>query len=78
MGHFYTDFIQFWIMLLIFIILVPLGLMHIGGISAFSKLTETHFNLFTYGGPTLFFGAILLGIIYPLLKHGFSLPLVDE
>lgn len=66
-SDFYTDSIQFWIMLLVFIMLIPLGLSHIGGISALSSLPSSHFGLFTFAGPVVFFGAMLLGIVNALV-----------
>lgn len=67
-SDFYTDAIQFWILLLIFIMLVPLGLSHIGGISALATLPPSHFSLFTFGGPILFFGVLFLGIPFSLVS----------
>ncbi len=66
-SDFFTDAIQFWIMLIIFVMLIPLGLSHIGGISALAALPSSYFSLFTFGGPTLFFGALLLGIPFSLV-----------
>ncbi|MBI2580651.1 sodium:solute symporter family protein [Candidatus Woesearchaeota archaeon] len=67
-SDFYTDAVQFWIMLLVFILLIPIGISHIGGINALSSLPASHFNLFTFGGPLFFFGGILLGIPYALVS----------
>ena len=66
-SDFYTDAIQFWIMLLIFIMLIPFGLSHIGGINALETLPQSHFNLFAFGGPMFFFAVLLLGIPYLLV-----------
>ncbi|HLD83582.1 MAG TPA: sodium:solute symporter family protein [archaeon] len=64
----YSDFIQFWMMLLLFIMLIPLGLSRIGGLEAFRSLASSHFYLFTYGGPGLFFGVIFLAIPFSLVS----------
>lgn len=66
-SDFYTDAIQFWVMLLIFILLIPLGLSYIGGIGALASLPATHFSLFTFGGPVVFFGMLLLGIPFAIV-----------
>ncbi len=56
-----TDFIQFWIILAMFIILAIVGYNHIGSISnLLSNLPQGHLNPFAFGGVTWFVGIILL------------------
>ncbi|MCK5059933.1 MAG: sodium:solute symporter family protein [Candidatus Pacebacteria bacterium] len=56
-----TDFIQFWIILAMFIILAIVGYNHVGSISnLLSDLPQGHLNPFAFGGVTWFVGAILL------------------
>lgn len=64
-SDFYTDFIQFWLIFITFIILLPIGLSKIGGIQALSSLPNTYFNIFSFGGVPFFVGTLLLGV--PLL-----------
>ncbi len=61
-----TDFIQFWIILVTFIIMTILGYVNIGGLtSLMSKLPAGHLNPFAFGGISWFIGAILLsGFVY--------------
>lgn len=67
-GDFLTDAIQFWLILILFIILVPLALVKLGGITSLSTLPKSHFSLFTYGGPLFFFGGLLFGIPLALVS----------
>lgn len=67
-GDFYTDAVQFWLILLLFILLVPLSLNEMGGITSLSTLPESYFNLFTYGGPLFFFGGLLFGVPLALVS----------
>lgn len=57
-----TDFIQFWVILLVFISLAFLGYLHVGGAgSLISRLPEGHTYIFAFGSAPLFFSIILLG-----------------
>jgi len=57
-----TDFIQFWIILIMFIVISIIGYGHIGSISnLLSQLHQGHLNLFAFGGISWFLGAIFLG-----------------
>lgn len=56
-----TDFIQFWIILITFVIMAIFGYIHVGGFgNLFSNLPQGHLNPFGFGGITWFIGAILL------------------
>jgi len=55
-----TDFFQFWVMLLTFIILVPLAWGKAGGIQALSALPASHFDPLAFGGIIFFLGGIFL------------------
>lgn len=61
-----TDFIQFWIIFGVFIIIAIIGYNHIGSISnLLSQLPQGHLNLFAFGGVSWFVGVILLsGFLY--------------
>jgi len=61
-----TDFIQFWIIFIMFIIISIFGYFHVGGISnLISNLPKGHLNPFAFGGVGWFVGAIILsGFIY--------------
>ncbi len=56
-----TDFIQFWIIFVVFFIIAIIGYIHVGGISnLISNLPEGHLNLFAFGGVSWFVGLLLL------------------
>lgn len=61
-----TDFIQFWIILITFVIMTILGYVNISSFSnLLSKLPSGHLNPFAFGGISWFVGAILLsGFVY--------------
>lgn len=61
-----TDFIQFWIILIVFIILAFLGYSEVGGISnLLSNVPEGHLNPFGFGGIGWMVGVIVLsGFLY--------------
>ncbi|MFA6073421.1 MAG: sodium:solute symporter family protein [Candidatus Woesearchaeota archaeon] len=61
-----TDFVQFWVILIPFIVMFFLGYAKIGSISNLvHKLPEGHLNLFNFGGIAWFLGTILLsGFIF--------------
>lgn len=61
-----SDFIQFWVVLFVFIAMSIIGYLKIGGFqNLFSKLPEGHLDAFAFGGVSWFVGAILLsGFIY--------------
>ncbi|MFH1501261.1 MAG: sodium:solute symporter family protein [archaeon] len=55
-----TDFVQFWIILIIFIILAFIGFGEVGGISnLFSQLPAGHLDPFAFGGIGWFVGLML-------------------
>jgi len=56
-----TDFIQFWIIFVMFFIMAIVGYNHVGGISNLvSQLPESHLDLFAFGGVSWFVGLLLL------------------
>ncbi len=61
-----TDFIQFWIIFIMFAIMAIIGYSQVGGISnLLSQLPAGHLNPFAFGGITWFVGVILLsGFLY--------------
>ena len=61
-----TDFIQFWIILVVFGIMTIVGYSQIGGFeNLFANLPKGHLNPFAFGGVSWFIGAILLsGFVY--------------
>jgi SSS family solute:Na+ symporter len=56
----WTDFIQFWLMLLTFIILVPIAWAKAGGISALAALPAASFDPLAFGGWAFLIGGIFL------------------
>lgn len=57
-----TDFIQFWIILIVFIILAVFGYNQIGSLSSiFQSLPSGHLNPFNFNGVAWFVSAILIG-----------------
>jgi len=57
-----TDFIQFWVILLVFLSLAFLGYFHVGGAgNLISRLPEGHTDIFSFGGVPLFLSLIFLG-----------------
>lgn len=56
-----TDFIQFWIMGLTFLILVPLAWTKAGGITALKALPISYYDPFAFGGIVFFIGGLILG-----------------
>jgi len=61
-----TDFIQFWVISAMFIIIAIIGYNHVGGISnLLSQLPQGHLNPLAFGGMSWFIGVIVLsGFIY--------------
>src|SRR3989338_366438 len=61
-----TDFIQFWIILIPFVIMAFIGYSEIGGLSnLISQLPQGHLNPLAFGGIAWFLGTIILsGFIY--------------
>ena len=61
-----TDFIQFWIILIVFLILAFIGYSEVGGISnLLSNVPQGHLNPFGFGGIGWMIGVIVLsGFIY--------------
>jgi sodium/proline symporter len=61
-----TDFIQFWIIMMMFIAMTIYGYLRVGGFSnLFSQLPVGHLDPFAFGGITWFMGVILIsGFIY--------------
>jgi len=65
-SDFYTDFIQFWLMIIfLFILIIPIGFISLGGISSLQALPSSYFDPFAFGGIEFFIGGLILGI--PLL-----------
>jgi Na+/proline symporter len=61
-----TDFIQFWIIVIMFVVMAIVGYQHVGGFgNLLSKLPDGHLNPFAFGGATWFVGTILIsGFFY--------------
>lgn len=61
-----TDFIQFWIIVVVFVAMTIAGYQHVGGFSnLIIQLPKSHFDPFAFGGLSWFIGVILLsGFIY--------------
>jgi SSS family solute:Na+ symporter len=61
-----TDFIQFWMILIILIAIAIFGYINIGGFSQLvSSVPKTHFNPFAFGGISWFVGMVLFsGFMY--------------
>jgi SSS family solute:Na+ symporter len=55
-----TDFFQFWVMVLTFIVLVPLAWGKAGGMDALTALPATYFDPLAFGGIIFFLGGIFL------------------
>jgi len=63
-SDFYTDVVHFWVMVLtLFLVLVPLAFAKAGGFSALANLPAGYYNPFSFGGPVIFFGALIFGSI---------------
>jgi SSS family solute:Na+ symporter len=62
----FTDFIQFWIILIVFMIMSVFGYLKIGGFeNLLSSLPQGHLNPFGFGGISWLIGAVILsGFIY--------------
>lgn len=62
-SDFYTDFVQFWLMIIfLFILLIPIGLMNLGGFDSLKSLPASYFDPFAFGGIDFFIGALILGM----------------
>ena len=61
-----TDFVQFWIMLVTFLVLVPAVFTQSGGFPALQALPAGHFDPLAFGGLPLMIGSIIIGGLYPL------------
>ena len=61
-----TDFIQFWIIAIVFIIMAIVGYQHVGSFeNLFSQLPVGHLDVFAFGGVSWFVGALLVsGFLY--------------
>ncbi len=61
-----TDFIQFWIIFIVFIVMAIIGYNYVGGIpKLISQLPQGHLNPFAFGGVIWAIGGILLaGFLY--------------
>jgi len=71
-SDFYTDFLQFWLVIIfLFILLIPIGLMNLGGFESLKSLPATYFDPFAFGGLEFFIGALILGV--PLLLVDMSM-----
>lgn len=56
----WTDFMQFWLMLLTFIILIPVAWSKAGGLSALTALPAASFDPLAFGGWAFLIGGIFL------------------
>lgn len=62
-SDFYTDFVQFWLMIIfLFILLIPIGLISLGGLESIRSLPPRYFDPFAFGGVEFFIGGLILGI----------------
>lgn len=61
-----TDFIQFWIIALVFITMAIIGYQHVGSLKeVWTQLPIGHLDIFAFGGVSWFIGAILIsGFLY--------------
>jgi len=61
-----TDFIQFWIIAIVFIIMAIVGYQHVGSFgNLFSQLPVGHLDVFAFGGVSWFVGVLLVsGFLY--------------
>ncbi len=61
-SDFYTDAIQFWMIIaIVFCVVAPLSLLRIGGIPALKTLPASYFSPFGFGGPVFFFFGLIFG-----------------
>lgn len=61
-----TDFIQFWIIAIVFIIMAIAGYQHVGSLeNLFSQLPTGHLDIFAFGGVSWFIGVLIVsGFLY--------------
>lgn len=61
-----TDFIQFWIIAIVFIVMAITGYQHIGSLgNLFSQLPAGHLDMFAFGGVSWFVGVLIVsGFLY--------------
>lgn len=61
-----TDFIQFWIIAIVFIVMAIVGYQHVGSFgNLFSQLPVGHLDVFAFGGISWFVGVLLVsGFLY--------------
>ena len=64
-GDFYTDALQFFVMIPVFVFLFYSGFSQIPVGEIFSQLPTMHLNIFNYSGPGFFVGSLIFG--FPLL-----------
>lgn len=62
----YTDAVQFWVMLITFLIIIPTEISVDGGLESVRSLPSGHFDPLAFGGLPFFLGSIFLGLLYPL------------
>ncbi len=63
-SDFYTDAVQFFVIVLTLIfVLIPLSLIKVGGLSFVNTLPKTYFDPFAFGGYSFFFGGIMFGAV---------------
>jgi Na+/proline symporter len=55
-----TDFIQFWVMLLMYLVLVPIAWSRAGGLSALQALPSSYYDPLAFGGAAFLIGGIFL------------------
>lgn len=66
-----SDFIQFWVILCMFIVVMVLGVLEVGSISSlFTQVPQGHFSLLGFGGISWFVGGVLVsGFLYMAGTH---------
>ncbi|RIL09150.1 MAG: hypothetical protein DCC75_07225 [Proteobacteria bacterium] len=61
-----TDFIQFWVMLAAFVLIIPFATKGGAALHSLSELPDSFFDPMAFGGAVFFFGSLVLGMLYPL------------
>ena len=66
-----TDVLQFWVMLAMFLFLIPIAWVKAGGFTALSSLPASSFNPLSFGGWSFFIGGIFLSgiVIIPEVEY---------
>lgn len=63
----FTDFIQFWVMMILLVVMLVFGAAK-GNFSSVAQLPKSYFNPFAFGGVGFFLGTILLGGFVSLMN----------